>query len=208
MGSDKPRRHERFLFLEVCTSATLLPPRFLGTSSRCTEETFQALSQRHSIFKKMSPSETDVGDHAAVQPVAVEKSVSPSVQQDVSSNEKKVYNVEVLERSDSPAESIISTDQQHSRQIVGTRLQRCGAVLLKFARFTGPGTLISVAYVDPDNFQTALDAGAQFQYKLLFITLLGVLMAVFLQVTPVTRAHGQVLMESRHWQPSLDVSRG
>ncbi|KAH8766918.1 natural resistance-associated macrophage protein-domain-containing protein [Hyaloscypha sp. PMI_1271] len=60
---------------------------------------------------------------------------------------------------------------------VAVEKSRWGAVLLKFARFTGPGTLISVAYVDPDNFQTALDAGAQFQYKLLFIILLGVLMA-------------------------------
>ncbi|RFU26152.1 hypothetical protein B7463_g10190, partial [Scytalidium lignicola] len=28
-------------------------------------------------------------------------------------------------------------------------------VLIKFAKFTGPGAIISVAYVDPDNFQTA-----------------------------------------------------
>jgi metal iron transporter len=143
----------------------------------------------------MFPPGTDTGGHAAVQslPVAVDKSVSPSVQQDVSSDVKKAYNVEVLESPDSPAQSIISTHQQYSQQIVGTRLQIWGAVLLKFARFTGPGTLISVAYVDPDNFQTALDAGAQFQYKLLFIILLGVLMAVFLQVTPVTRMDGLVL---------------
>jgi metal iron transporter len=143
----------------------------------------------------MFPPGTDNGGHATVQslPVAVEKSVSPIVQQDVSSDEKKAYNVKVLESPDSPAESIITTDQQYSQQIVGTRLQRWGAVLLKFARFTGPGTLISVAYVDPDNFQTALDAGAQFQYKLLFIILLGVLMAVFLQVTSVTRMDGLVL---------------
>ncbi|PMD57972.1 natural resistance-associated macrophage protein [Hyaloscypha bicolor E] len=127
----------------------------------------------------MFPPGTDTSGHVVVQslPVAVEKSVSPSVQQDVSSDEKKAYNVEVLESPDSPAESIISIHQPYSQQIVGTRLQRWGAVLLKFARFTGPGTLISVAYVDPDNFQTALDAGAQFQYKLLFIILLGVLMA-------------------------------
>jgi metal iron transporter len=157
----------------------------------------------------MFPSGRDAGDRSTVQssPLVMEKSVTPSVQQDVSSNEKKGCNAKVLESSDSPAESIVST-QQSSQQIVGTRLQKWGAVLLKFARFTGPGTLISVAYVDPDNFQTALDAGAQFQYKLLFITLLGVIMAVFLQVVPASRADGQVLTESRHWQPNLDVSRG
>ena len=55
-------------------------------------------------------------------------------------------------------------------------------MLWKFAKFKGPGTIISVAYVDPDNFQAALDAGAQFQYKILCIILPGVLMAVYLSV--------------------------
>ena len=68
-----------------------------------------------------------------------------------------------------------------------------GSRPFKVCKIHGTGTLISVAYVDPDNFQTALDAGAQFQYKLLFIILLGVLMAVFLQVTSVTRMDGLVL---------------
>lgn len=128
---------------------------------------------------------TDAGEHAVVQssPEVIENPVSATVQElDVSSDEKKGSNVEVLETSDSVAESVVSTQRRSAQQIVGARLQKWGAVLLKFARFTGPGALISVAYVDPDNFQTALDAGAQFQFKLLFITLLGVLMAIFLQV--------------------------
>lgn len=133
-------------------------------------------------------SSTDAGAHTDVQfssalSTIVEKSVNTSVQElDVSSDEKKGSNVEVIETSDSPAESITATAKPSARQIVVTRLHKWGAVLLKFAKFTGPGTLISVAYVDPDNFQTALDAGAQFQYKLLCIILLGVLMAVYLQV--------------------------
>jgi metal iron transporter len=128
---------------------------------------------------------TDAGEQAVVQssPEVIENPVSATVQElDVSSDEKKGSNVEVLETSDSVAESVVSTQRRSAQQIVGARLQKWGAVLLKFARFTGPGALISVAYVDPDNFQTALDAGAQFQFKLLFITLLGVLMAIFLQV--------------------------
>jgi metal iron transporter len=132
----------------------------------------------------MFTSGTDIGD-VVVQPSSevVEKLATSKFQElDVSSDEKKTSNIEVLETSDSPAESIISTPQRTAQQIVNTRLQKWGAVLLKFARFTGPGALISVAYVDPDNFQTALDAGAQFQFKLLFITLVGVFMAIFLQV--------------------------
>src|SRR5579871_4236455 len=45
------------------------------------------------------------------------------------------------------------------------------AVLLKFARFTGPGSIISVAYIDPDNFQTAITSGALLEYKLLCMIL-------------------------------------
>jgi metal iron transporter len=69
-----------------------------------------------------------------------------------------------------------------TKEIYITRGKRVGAILIKFARFTGPGTLPSVAYVDPNNYQAAIDSGAQFEYKLLCILLLGVLMAAYLQV--------------------------
>lgn len=69
---------------------------------------------------------------------------------------------------------------------VRTILQ-CGAVLVKFGKFTGPGTIISVAYVDPDNFQTAITSGAEFEYKLLFMVLVSNLIAIYLQVCAVPR---------------------
>lgn len=153
----------------------------------------------------MFASGTDAVEHPAVEssPEVVEKSVSHKVQEpDVLCDEKKGSNVEVLETSASVAESVISNNHRSAQQVVGARLHKWGAVVVKFARFTGPGALISVAYVDPDNFQTALDAGAQFQYKLLFITLLGVFMAIFLQVLLFTVSDDQVLNERRHWQPS------
>jgi metal iron transporter len=55
------------------------------------------------------------------------------------------------------------------------------AILWKLARFSGPGAIISVAYVDPDNLQTNLTSGAEFQYKLLFMILFSNIVAVFLQ---------------------------
>ncbi len=51
-----------------------------------------------------------------------------------------------------------------------------------FLKFMGPGAVISVAYIDPDNFQTNIAAGASFQYKQLFMLLISVLIAVYLQV--------------------------
>ena len=61
-------------------------------------------------------------------------------------------------------------------------LVKGGAVLFKFGKFIGPGALISVAYIDPDNYQTAISAGALFGYKLLFIVLVSNLIAIYLQV--------------------------
>lgn len=51
--------------------------------------------------------------------------------------------------------------------------------------FLGPGAIISVAYVDPDNYQTAISSGASFQYKLLFMVLVSNIIAVYLQVCSV-----------------------
>ncbi|KAF8854887.1 natural resistance-associated macrophage protein [Acephala macrosclerotiorum] len=55
------------------------------------------------------------------------------------------------------------------------------AVLIKFARFSGPGAVITVAYVDPDNLQSNLTSGAEFKFKLLFMILFSNAVAVFLQ---------------------------
>jgi len=53
--------------------------------------------------------------------------------------------------------------------------------LMKFARFFGPGMIITVAYVDPDNFQTSVEDGQDFGYKMLFMVLISLLIAIFLQ---------------------------
>jgi metal iron transporter len=60
-----------------------------------------------------------------------------------------------------------------------------GEVLWKFGKFTGPGAIISVAYIDPDNYQTAVSAGAEFKFKLLFMILFSNVVAVYLQVSTV-----------------------
>lgn len=54
--------------------------------------------------------------------------------------------------------------------------------LCKFAKFTGPGAIISVAYIDPDNYQSDLTAGALFEHKLLCTVVFSNFVAVFLQV--------------------------
>lgn len=44
--------------------------------------------------------------------------------------------------------------------------------------FVGPGLVSSVAYIDPGNWATDLEAGANYGYKLLFVVLVASLAAV------------------------------
>src|ERR1700752_4529494 len=48
--------------------------------------------------------------------------------------------------------------------------------------FVGPAILVSVGYMDPGNWGTDLQAGAQFKYELLWVVALASLMAIFMQV--------------------------
>ena len=48
--------------------------------------------------------------------------------------------------------------------------------------FTGPAILISVGYMDPGNWGTDLQAGAQYKYGLLWVVGIASLMAIFMQV--------------------------
>lgn len=54
-------------------------------------------------------------------------------------------------------------------------------VLKKYLRFVGPGLMISVAYMDPGNYATDVQAGATSEFTLLFIVLLSNIIAIFLQ---------------------------
>jgi len=75
-----------------------------------------------------------------------------------------------------------------------------------FLKFMGPGAIISVAYIDPDNFQTNIAAGASFQYKQLFMLLVSVLIAIYLQVcmAPVLASGCHISCRNRSLQ--LDIS--
>lgn len=55
-------------------------------------------------------------------------------------------------------------------------------MLKKYMKFVGPGLMVSVAYMDPGNYSTAVAAGSAYQYKLLFLILLSNCLAIFLQI--------------------------
>jgi metal iron transporter len=43
--------------------------------------------------------------------------------------------------------------------------------------------IITVAYIDPDNFQTSFEDGQDFGYKMLFMVLFSLILAIYLQVS-------------------------
>ena len=67
-------------------------------------------------------------------------------------------------------------------EVAGTVTVPAGAPWWKkVAGFAGPGLLISVGYMDPGNWATAIQAGSQFGYQLLFVVVLSSLAAIVLQ---------------------------
>ena len=57
--------------------------------------------------------------------------------------------------------------------------------LRKFAAFVGPGFLMCIAYVDPGNFESNLQAGCQFGYSRLWVLLWATLMGLYIQALSV-----------------------
>jgi manganese transport protein len=56
-----------------------------------------------------------------------------------------------------------------------------GSLFRRALAFVGPGFLVSVGYMDPGNWATAIAGGARFGYALLFVALLSNIMAIILQ---------------------------
>src|SRR6478609_2752617 len=57
--------------------------------------------------------------------------------------------------------------------------------------FVGPAILVSVGYMDPGNWGTDLQSGAQFKYGLLWVVGLASIMAIIMQVISARHRHGQ-----------------
>ncbi|GAB2289030.1 Metal transporter Nramp5 [Dionaea muscipula] len=51
----------------------------------------------------------------------------------------------------------------------------------RFLSFVGPGFLVSLAYLDPANLETDLQAGADHKYELLWVILIGLVFALIIQ---------------------------
>jgi manganese transport protein len=75
---------------------------------------------------------------------------------------------------------------------------------LQWRAYVGPAVLISVGYMDPGNWSTDLQGGAQFKYGLLWVVGVASLMAIFMQVISARLgvATGKDLAQCcRDWYP-------
>ncbi|XP_019417129.1 PREDICTED: metal transporter Nramp5-like [Lupinus angustifolius] len=59
--------------------------------------------------------------------------------------------------------------------------QKQEPVWRKFMAYVGPGFLVSLAYLDPGNLETDLQAGAHHKYELLWVVLIGLIFALIIQ---------------------------
>ena len=87
---------------------------------------------------------------------------------------------------------------------VGTPQARAG-FWRHWRAYFGPALLISVGYMDPGNWGTDLQGGAQFKYGLLWVVGLASLMAIFMQIIAARLgvAVGKDLAQaSREWFPA------
>ncbi|GEQ71172.1 hypothetical protein JCM33374_g4853 [Metschnikowia sp. JCM 33374] len=60
-------------------------------------------------------------------------------------------------------------------------IQTVSRILKKYASFIGPGIMVSVAYMDPGNYSTAVASGADYKYSLLVVVFMSNVFAVILQ---------------------------
>jgi manganese transport protein len=75
---------------------------------------------------------------------------------------------------------------------------------MQWRAYVGPALLVSVGYMDPGNWGTDLQGGAQFKYGLLWVVALASLMAIFMQVIAARLGvvTGKDLAQScRDWYP-------
>ena len=69
--------------------------------------------------------------------------------------------------------------------------------------FAGPAFVASIAYVDPGNFATNIEAGARYGYSLLWVVLLANLMAMLFQALSarlgIATGHNLAELSRRHF---------
>ncbi len=102
---------------------------------------------------------------------------------------------------DKPPSSHLSLEGMHNSVAVP---HYSAGFWAQWRAYVGPALLVSVGYMDPGNWGTDLQGGAQFKYDLLWVVALSSVMAIFLQVCSARLgiATGKDLAQAcRDWYP-------
>ncbi|KAB1221007.1 Metal transporter Nramp5 [Morella rubra] len=91
----------------------------------------------------------------------------------------RVAAIEVEGELPLPIDMISTANKQFDPDIEGANQQKPG--WRKFLSYIGPGFLVSIAYLDPGNLETDLQAGASDRYELLWVILIGMIFALIIQ---------------------------
>ena len=97
----------------------------------------------------------------------------------VNQTDKDTSTVVQTESVESASDSHVSLENVHGSISVPHHL---AGFWKQWRAFVGPAILVSVGYMDPGNWGTDLQGGAQFKYGLLWVVGLASLMAIFMQV--------------------------
>eukprot|EP00985_Skeletonema_marinoi_P005755 scaffold2499_cov97-Skeletonema_marinoi.AAC.1 len=75
-----------------------------------------------------------------------------------------------------------NNDSGEEKQNNASLWQPSGSYLKDFLFFSGPGWFVSIAYVDPGNYQADIQAGATSQYSLLFALWWTGILSIYVQI--------------------------
>ncbi|XP_020198262.1 metal transporter Nramp4 isoform X2 [Aegilops tauschii subsp. strangulata] len=100
-------------------------------------------------------------------------------QQDGNGRAVAIADGDVIEMEAAAASTVASSGQQGDDAAGGVHVQ--GPRWKRFLAYVGPGFLISMAYLDPSNLQTDLQAGYSHRYELLWVLLFGFIFVLIIQ---------------------------
>nr|AYW01697.1 NRAMP4 protein [Morus alba] len=95
------------------------------------------------------------------------------------SNTAHTNRIAAVDRTPPPSVNMTVTSSDNDNDHFNTNDQKPG--WRKFLAYVGPGFLVSLAYLDPGNLETDLQAGANHGYELLWIILIGLIFALIIQ---------------------------
>ncbi|KAK8214845.1 NRAMP-like transporter smf-3 [Zalaria obscura] len=137
--------------------------------------------------RKLRHHRIDPGDTERLELQLIDQSSAAEDGKSIGSHEREHVSEE-QEKTSIPGQGdgadSLSTTPRDSGRRPGKAMRVLGRtreILVKYAKFIGPGFLVSVAYIDPGNYATDVAAGASYRFRLLFMILVSNIFAIFLQ---------------------------